>query len=152
MGVCPLQCSVRCVHRGQQHVTASHMTLSGTRERAALQSYPPSLPPLLPLPLQLHPSLFPVAFLLSFNTCIFFLDQICFLQMSPFLHFILSPIQSLLNFFLPIPCFSVHSLFLYSSFLLTLCALLIPAVDLSKINSSEYTKKQHQLKKKPAIM
>lgn len=39
----PLQCSVRYVHRVQQHVTASHMTLWRTRDWAALQSLSPSL-------------------------------------------------------------------------------------------------------------
>lgn len=63
--VCPLQCSTKCVHRSQQHVTASHMILSGTREQAALQSSPRLPPPPPPFLLLSLPASLPVSVCLS---------------------------------------------------------------------------------------
>ena len=145
VSVCPLQCNVRCVHRGQQHVTASHMTLSGTRDRAALQSLPPSptLPPSLPPPLQLHLSPFPAAFFCLWYIYFFPFD-LTLLQLSVFLDiwfFSNTPPT------LYVSSFMHFCPFFYSSLCLTLCALLVPAVDRSKITSFELTEKKKQQQK-----
>lgn len=132
-GVCLLQCSVRCVHRGQQHVTASHMTLSATREQAALQSFPP---------FPLHSSLFtpptsPLSNSCSFLSLLFFSGP----DFSPapssrILYYFPTntptPLFFTFNSFPPIQCMLHPRLFLCSSFSLTLCAFLVSAVDLSK--------------------
>lgn len=147
--MCTLQCNVRCVHRGKQHVTASHMTLSRTRDPAALQSLNPS--PSLSLSLSPSLCLHHSSFIPLYFLQLFFPQQIGFLSWTRFVLFFISLVSSihpptapsplppryfpLSHASLSIPCFS------YFSFPLTLCALFLPAVHLTKINFSELMEK-----------